>query len=70
MWVEGWGGLGLTGRKGWWHRPLVSHPRLLPSSRDQPLPTPEPQMPTMVPTYDLGMAPDTSMNMQLSPDMV
>uniref|UniRef100_A0A8C3WP99 Signal transducer and activator of transcription n=1 Tax=Catagonus wagneri TaxID=51154 RepID=A0A8C3WP99_9CETA len=38
--------------------------------RDQPLPTPEPQMPTMVPTYDLGMAPDTSMNMQLSPDMV
>ncbi|XP_029809489.1 signal transducer and activator of transcription 6 isoform X3 [Suricata suricatta] len=38
--------------------------------RDQPLPTLEPQMPTMVPTYDLGMAPDSSMNMQLSPDMV
>lgn len=37
--------------------------------RDQPLPTPEPQMPTMVPTYDLGMAPD-SMTMQLGPDMV
>lgn len=37
--------------------------------RDQPLPTPEPQMPTMVPTYDLGMAPD-SMTMQLSSDMV
>ncbi|KAM7116904.1 signal transducer and activator of transcription 6 isoform 2-T2 [Molossus nigricans] len=37
--------------------------------RDQPLPTPEPQMPTMVPTYDLRMAPD-SMNMQLCPDMV
>uniref|UniRef100_UPI00313CD2DA signal transducer and activator of transcription 6 isoform X2 n=1 Tax=Mirounga angustirostris TaxID=9716 RepID=UPI00313CD2DA len=38
--------------------------------RDQPLPTLEPQMPTMVPTYDLGMAADSSMNMQLSPDMV
>ncbi|XP_076967237.1 signal transducer and activator of transcription 6 isoform X2 [Tamandua tetradactyla] len=38
--------------------------------RDQPLPTPETQMPTMVPTYDLGMAPDSSMNMQLSPEMV
>ncbi|XP_054435914.1 signal transducer and activator of transcription 6 isoform X2 [Pteronotus mesoamericanus] len=37
--------------------------------RDQPLSTPEPQMPTMVPSYDLRMAPD-SMNMQLSPDMV
>ncbi|XP_058413848.1 signal transducer and activator of transcription 6 isoform X2 [Diceros bicornis minor] len=38
--------------------------------RDQPLPTPEPQMPTMMPTYDLGMAPDSSMNMQLGPDVV
>nr|XP_010944586.1 PREDICTED: LOW QUALITY PROTEIN: signal transducer and activator of transcription 6 [Camelus bactrianus] len=38
--------------------------------RDQPLPTPEPQMPTIVPSYDLGMAPDSSMNMQLGPDMV
>ncbi|XP_036885888.1 signal transducer and activator of transcription 6 isoform X3 [Sturnira hondurensis] len=37
--------------------------------RDQPLSTPEPQMPTMVPSYDLRIAPD-SMNMQLSPDMV
>lgn len=37
--------------------------------RDQPLPTPEPQMPTMVPSYDLGMPPD-SMTMQLRPDMV
>ncbi|XP_031206144.1 signal transducer and activator of transcription 6 isoform X1 [Mastomys coucha] len=36
--------------------------------RDQPLPTPEPQMPAMVPPYDLGMAPDASM--QLSSDMV
>ncbi|XP_028607884.1 signal transducer and activator of transcription 6 [Grammomys surdaster] len=36
--------------------------------RDQPLPTPEPQMPAMVPSYDLGMAPDASM--QLSSDMV
>lgn len=35
--------------------------------RDQPLPTPEPQMPTMVPPYDLGMAPDNTM--QLNPDM-
>lgn len=35
--------------------------------RDQPLPTPEPQMPAMVPPYDLGMAPDASM--QLSSDM-
>lgn len=35
--------------------------------RDQPLPTPEPQMPTMVPPYDLGMAPDNTM--QLSSDM-
>lgn len=35
--------------------------------RDQPLPTPEPQMPTMVPPYDLGMAPDNAM--QLSSDM-
>ncbi|XP_040610664.1 signal transducer and activator of transcription 6 [Mesocricetus auratus] len=35
--------------------------------RDQPLPTPEPHMPTMVPSYDLGMASDTSM--QLSSDM-
>ncbi|PNI39359.1 STAT6 isoform 23, partial [Pan troglodytes] len=38
--------------------------------RDQPLPTPEVQMPTMVPSYDLGMAPDSSMSMQLGPDMV
>ncbi|XP_047597122.1 signal transducer and activator of transcription 6 isoform X1 [Lutra lutra] len=38
--------------------------------RDQPLPTLEPQMPTMVPAYDLGMAADSPMNMQLSPDMV
>ncbi|XP_031506907.1 signal transducer and activator of transcription 6 isoform X2 [Papio anubis] len=38
--------------------------------RDQPLPTPELQMPTMVPSYDLGMAPDSSMSMQLGPDMV
>ncbi|XP_061062051.1 signal transducer and activator of transcription 6 isoform X1 [Eubalaena glacialis] len=38
--------------------------------RDQPLTTPEPQMPTMMPSYDLGMVPDCSMNMQLSPDMV
>ncbi|KAM5254274.1 signal transducer and activator of transcription 6 isoform 2-T6 [Hipposideros larvatus] len=37
--------------------------------RDQPLPTPEPQMPTMVPNYDLGMVPD-SMAMQLNQDMV
>lgn len=36
--------------------------------RDQPLPTPEPQMPVMVPPYDIGMATDTSM--QLSSDMV
>ncbi|XP_051026229.1 signal transducer and activator of transcription 6 [Acomys russatus] len=36
--------------------------------RDQPLPTPEPQMPAMVSPYDLGMAPDSSM--QLSSDMV
>ncbi|EGW02263.1 Signal transducer and transcription activator 6 [Cricetulus griseus] len=35
--------------------------------RDQPLPTPEPHMPTTVPSYDLGMASDTSM--QLSSDM-
>uniref|UniRef100_A0A8C6GBN1 Signal transducer and activator of transcription n=1 Tax=Mus spicilegus TaxID=10103 RepID=A0A8C6GBN1_MUSSI len=35
--------------------------------RDQPLPTPETQMPAMVPPYDLGMAPDASM--QLSSDM-
>lgn len=47
----------------------LGHTCLLPSSRDQPLPTPEPQMPTMVPTYDLGMAPD-SMTMQLGPDMM
>ncbi|XP_004466219.1 signal transducer and activator of transcription 6 [Dasypus novemcinctus] len=38
--------------------------------RDQPLPTPETQMPNLVPMYDLGMAPDSSMSMQLSPDMV
>ncbi|KAI5935003.1 Signal transducer and activator of transcription 6 [Manis javanica] len=38
--------------------------------RDQPLPTLEPQIPSMVPTYDLGMAPDSSMNMQLGPDTV
>lgn len=38
--------------------------------RDQPLPTLEAQMPTMVPAYDLGMAADSPMNMQLSPDMV
>ncbi|KAM9672415.1 signal transducer and activator of transcription 6 isoform 2-T2 [Trichechus inunguis] len=38
--------------------------------RDQPLPTPEPQMPAMVPTYDHGMAPDSSMSMQLGSDMV
>ncbi|XP_066225548.1 signal transducer and activator of transcription 6 isoform X2 [Saccopteryx leptura] len=37
--------------------------------RDQPLATPEPQMPPMVPTYDPRMAPDP-MNMQLSPDIV
>ncbi|XP_012587894.1 PREDICTED: signal transducer and activator of transcription 6 [Condylura cristata] len=36
--------------------------------RDQPLPTPEPPVPTMVSTYDLGMAPD-SLTMQLSPEM-
>ncbi|XP_014405565.1 PREDICTED: signal transducer and activator of transcription 6 isoform X7 [Myotis brandtii] len=36
--------------------------------RDQPLPTPEAHMSTMLPTYDLRMAPDP-MNMQLSPDM-
>lgn len=45
-------------------------PRPLPASRDQPLPTLEPQIPSMVPTYDLGMAPDSSMNMQLGPDTV
>ncbi|KAB0397319.1 hypothetical protein E2I00_005374, partial [Balaenoptera physalus] len=38
--------------------------------RDQPLTTPEPQMPTMMPSYDLGMVPDCPMNMQLGPDMV
>lgn len=64
------GGPGTTCWKKWWHQPLVSHADLLPSSRDQPLPTLEPQMPTMVPAYDLGMAADSSMNMQLSPDMV
>ncbi|KAL2776199.1 signal transducer and activator of transcription 6 isoform 2 [Daubentonia madagascariensis] len=37
--------------------------------RDQPLPTPEPQMPTMVPSYDLGMAPDSSLSIQLGPDI-
>ncbi|XP_069347388.1 signal transducer and activator of transcription 6 isoform X3 [Eulemur rufifrons] len=37
--------------------------------RDQPLPTPEPQMPTMVPSYDLGMAPDSSMSIRLGPDI-
>ncbi|KAK1340997.1 hypothetical protein QTO34_017397 [Cnephaeus nilssonii] len=37
--------------------------------RDQPLPTPEAHMSTMLSTYDLRMAPD-SMSMQLSPDMV
>ncbi|XP_021097014.1 signal transducer and activator of transcription 6 isoform X3 [Heterocephalus glaber] len=36
--------------------------------RDQPLPTPEPQMPTMMPSYDLGMTPDPSVSMQLSQD--
>ncbi|KAL1774972.1 signal transducer and activator of transcription 6 [Sigmodon hispidus] len=35
--------------------------------RDQPLPTPEPQMPAMVPPYDLGIAPETPM--QLNSDM-
>lgn len=35
--------------------------------RDQPLPTPEPQMPSMVPPYDLGMATDASV--QLGSDM-
>ncbi|KAK2496986.1 hypothetical protein MC885_018305, partial [Smutsia gigantea] len=38
--------------------------------RDQPLPTLEPQIPPMVPMYDLGMTPDSSMNMQLGQDMV
>ncbi|XP_028347021.1 signal transducer and activator of transcription 6 isoform X3 [Physeter macrocephalus] len=38
--------------------------------RDQPLTTPEPQMPTMMPSYDIGMVPDCSVNMQLGPDMV
>ncbi|XP_042554569.1 signal transducer and activator of transcription 6 [Dipodomys spectabilis] len=37
--------------------------------RDQPLPTPEPQMPAMLPSYDLGMAPDPSISMQLGPEM-
>ncbi|XP_030618903.1 signal transducer and activator of transcription 6 isoform X1 [Delphinapterus leucas] len=37
--------------------------------RDQPLTTPEAQTPTMMPSYDLGMVPDCSMNMQLGPDM-
>lgn len=36
--------------------------------RDQPLPTPEPQMPAMMPSYELGMTPDPSMSMQLSQD--
>lgn len=63
-----WGPV-LTWGKGWWHQPLVSHTCLLPSSRDQPLTTPEPQTPTMMPSYDLGMVPDCSMNMQLGPDM-
>lgn len=47
---------------------FVSHEYFLLSCRDQPLPTPEPQMPAMVPSYDLGMATDGSM--QLSSDMV
>ncbi|XP_006859660.1 PREDICTED: signal transducer and activator of transcription 6 [Chrysochloris asiatica] len=38
--------------------------------RDQPLPAPESHMPTMVPTYDVGMGRDSSMNMQLGSDMV
>ncbi|KAM5287820.1 signal transducer and activator of transcription 6 [Ctenodactylus gundi] len=38
--------------------------------RDQPLPSPEPQRPAMVPSYDLGMAPDSSRSMQISPDMI
>nr|XP_058936796.1 signal transducer and activator of transcription 6 isoform X3 [Kogia breviceps] len=38
--------------------------------RDQPLTTPEPQMLTMMPSYDIGMVPDCSVNMQLGPDMV
>uniref|UniRef100_A0A8C9P4T0 Signal transducer and activator of transcription n=1 Tax=Spermophilus dauricus TaxID=99837 RepID=A0A8C9P4T0_SPEDA len=37
--------------------------------RDQPILTPEPQVTTMVPPYDLGMPPDSSMSMQLGPDM-
>uniref|UniRef100_A0A8C2MRC9 Signal transducer and activator of transcription n=1 Tax=Cricetulus griseus TaxID=10029 RepID=A0A8C2MRC9_CRIGR len=44
-----------------------SHVCFFLSVRDQPLPTPEPHMPTTVPSYDLGMASDTSM--QLSSDM-
>ncbi|ELV09245.1 Signal transducer and activator of transcription 6 [Tupaia chinensis] len=38
--------------------------------RDQPLPATEPQMPTMVPPYDIAMTSESSMSMQLSPDMV
>lgn len=38
--------------------------------RDQPILTPEPQVTAMVPPYDLGMPPDSSMSMQLGPDMV
>lgn len=47
---------------------FVSHLCLFFPFRDQPLPTPEPQMPVMVPPYDIGMAADASM--QLSSDMV
>ncbi|XP_005397400.1 PREDICTED: signal transducer and activator of transcription 6 isoform X2 [Chinchilla lanigera] len=36
--------------------------------RDQPLPTPELQMPAMVPSYDLGMTADPSVSMQLGQD--
>ncbi|XP_002720983.1 signal transducer and activator of transcription 6 [Oryctolagus cuniculus] len=35
--------------------------------RDQPLPTPEPQMPAMMPSYDLGMPLESAM--QLGPDV-
>ncbi|XP_023563033.1 signal transducer and activator of transcription 6 isoform X2 [Octodon degus] len=36
--------------------------------RDQPLPTPEPQMPAMVSPYDIGMTSDPSVSMQLGQD--
>ncbi|XP_006897664.1 PREDICTED: signal transducer and activator of transcription 6 [Elephantulus edwardii] len=38
--------------------------------RDQPLPTLEPQMLAMTPTYDLRMAPDSSMSMQHGSEIV